>query len=146
MLGKVKSDIGIRSGTSHVGDTENFYNATESGSERDDSTILESDDALSNASARVSEGVQAATCDARSSAPVVGNSSCENATSIGMQDENTDDVTVLPPLDLPITDAANTHTTVYSDVKMLCAVNKWPNSAITIALRDIAGETDEVEF
>eukprot|EP00957_Ditylum_brightwellii_P028554 2157122-Ditylum_brightwellii.AAC.1 len=44
------------------------------------------------------------------------------------------------------TTSCNSQTAVHSDVEMPGAANKQPNSAITRAVRDIAGEADKVEF
>eukprot|EP00957_Ditylum_brightwellii_P210145 15364608-Ditylum_brightwellii.AAC.1 len=122
---EVNSDIDVKSGTSHIGDTANLYDAIEVGSERDKSTIFVMTEVLP---------------------PVVEHLSCENATCSGAQDENTADVTTLLPLDVPIADTANTQTAVHSDVKMMHAVNKLPNSVITRAVSDIVGKADKVEF
>eukprot|EP00957_Ditylum_brightwellii_P211112 15365772-Ditylum_brightwellii.AAC.1 len=137
------SDIDSISGTSHIWETENFYNTNKSGLEREESTLSESEYAASNASTCLSEGVQAATVISYAYglrsfssvmpevlSPVLENLSCENATSIGMQDKNIlADVTMLPLLDVPITDQK----TVYSDVEMPHVANKRPNSVITRA-------------
>eukprot|EP00957_Ditylum_brightwellii_P093326 7106980-Ditylum_brightwellii.AAC.1 len=117
---------------------ENFYNVIKSGSERDESTILESDDASVDAFACASDSVQAVT--------VIGY-------AYGLQSFGSVMPEVLPPVvkilsrkNASSSDTANTQKAVYSDVETLHTANKRPNSAITIAVRDIPGETDKVEF
>eukprot|EP00957_Ditylum_brightwellii_P160192 12195174-Ditylum_brightwellii.AAC.2 len=73
-----------------------------------ESTLLESDDESSNASPCLSEGVQAITCDARSSDPCGEKMSRENGTSSGTQPENITNDSMHPPLDVP-THTPQTH-------------------------------------
>eukprot|EP00957_Ditylum_brightwellii_P169780 12922528-Ditylum_brightwellii.AAC.1 len=53
-VGEVHSDIDSRYRMSHFGETDDFYDANKSSLGKDESTVLESDDALSNASACLS--------------------------------------------------------------------------------------------
>eukprot|EP00957_Ditylum_brightwellii_P115889 8839827-Ditylum_brightwellii.AAC.1 len=97
-VGAINSDIDSRSRMSHIGETDDFCDANKSVSEKDESALFESDDALSNASACLSGGVQTATVTGyayglQSSGsvmpeilpPVVENFTLENGTSSGMQ-------------------------------------------------------------
>eukprot|EP00957_Ditylum_brightwellii_P036395 2755427-Ditylum_brightwellii.AAC.2 len=136
-----------------------IYNANESVLENDESTMLESDNTLSNASACLSEGVHAATVIGyayglqsfgsvmpEALSPVVQNLSHENGIGSGMQPKNITDVSMLPPLDgpTPITEnAANAQEAVYSTVEMPHVVNKRRISDITRSVRDIVGDTEE---
>eukprot|EP00957_Ditylum_brightwellii_P199514 15208554-Ditylum_brightwellii.AAC.1 len=157
---EVNSDIDSRSEMSHIGETDNFYNTNESVPENDERTILESDDALSNTSACLSEGVHAATVigyayglqSFGSVMPkflpsMVQDLSNENSASNCMQPKGITDVSMLPSLDVPTPYTANTanaQEAVYSDVEISCIVNKRPISDFTRAVRDIAVDTEEL--
>eukprot|EP00957_Ditylum_brightwellii_P206712 15349602-Ditylum_brightwellii.AAC.1 len=156
------SDIGSRSGISHIGETDDFYDANKSVPENDENTILESDDASSNVSSCPSEGVHIATVidytyglqSFGSVMPKVLPSMVqdliyENGTGSGTQPKNITDVTMLPPLDVPTphtTNTANAQEVLYSDAEMPHVANKQPISDITRAVRDVIGDTEEISM
>eukprot|EP00957_Ditylum_brightwellii_P149035 11347710-Ditylum_brightwellii.AAC.1 len=138
---------------------DDFYGVNESVSENDKSTILESNDSLPNASACLSEGVQATTVIGHAYGlqyfdnvimevlpSVVQDLSHENGTGSGMQPKNIIDVSIHPPFDVstPHTvNTANAQEALYSDADMSIVANKQLISDITRRVRDIAGCTEE---